>query len=83
MTLRLPDGTAPPLGAEVRLAGATTPLVMGRHGEVYLPDLRAQTEGTVIYPAGSCHFSVTPPAEASKDTIPKIGPIVCAAGGGT
>lgn len=75
VTLRLADGKPPPVGAEVMLSGAT--LVVGRHGEVFIPDLHGPANGTVNYDAGSCHFEVTPPTDASKNTIPRIGPIDC------
>jgi outer membrane usher protein len=80
MTLRLSDGTAPPLGAEVMLAEGTAPLVVGHHGEVFIPDLHGPATGTVTYPKGQCQFSVVPPVEAPKNSIAKIGPIVCVTG---
>lgn len=77
VTLRLADGTNPPLGSEVRLDDGSEPLIVGAHGQIFIPSLAAPVRGHVQLAAGTCGFSVTPVASTADDSIPQIGPVAC------
>jgi outer membrane usher protein len=77
IVLQLQDGSAPPIGAAVTLDGGAA-FVVGRGGEVFIADLIHAMKGMVEYGNGSCHFTAMPPAVPPPDTIPRIGPVLCA-----
>lgn len=77
ITLRLADGKAPPLGADVRLAGGKRSEVMGYDGEVYVRDLPPGPHTLdVIWDEGKCQTAFTAPQSAGR--LPKLGPFTCA-----
>ncbi len=77
IALRLKNGAPPPIGAIVTLSRGDEPLVVGRDGEVFVADMPGPLNGTVEYAGGPCRFEVAPPAVAPKDSIPRIGPVLC------
>ena len=77
LTIRLAAGDYPPAGARAWLDGNPQPLVVGRHGQLFLPDLRASSSGKIELAAGFCRFQVEPPSGTPKDAIPALGPVIC------
>jgi outer membrane usher protein len=77
VSLRLPDGSEPPLGTLVSLDAQQEPLVVGAHGKIFIHDLAAAVHGHVQLPEGSCGFVATPPPARTGDAIPEIGPLTC------
>ena len=77
VTLHLPDGSDPPLGAPVRLDDGSEPLVVGAHGEIFITNLAAPVRGHVQLANGTCGFAVTPAPSHADDAIPRLGPVVC------
>lgn len=72
--VRFPDGTPPPLGTVVRQSGAGADLIVGRDGEVFIPDLVRDEDLTL----GNrrCVVHIARPARSLPD-IPRIGPLIC------
>ena len=77
LTIRLAAGDYPPAGARAWLDGNPRPLVVGRHGQLFLPDLRANSSGKIELAVGVCRFQVEPPSGTPKDVIPALGPVIC------
>ncbi len=78
VVLSLRDGNPPPPGSRVTLGDGSEPLVVGRGGEIFIADFPRAVKGTVEYGEQSCRFEVSPPAVASRDAIPRLGPVLCA-----
>ncbi len=77
LTVRLANGEFPPAGVRVWLDQNSHPLVLGRHGQIFLPDLRAGISGKIELDSGSCRFHVDRPSDTPKDVIPTLDSIVC------
>ncbi|MEI9989181.1 MAG: fimbria/pilus outer membrane usher protein [Rhizomicrobium sp.] len=82
VVLTLADGEPPPPGSRATLDDGGEPLVVGRGGEVFIADFPHAVRGTVEYGAQTCRFEISPPAAPSRDAIPRLGPVLCATGGG-
>ncbi|MEJ0025033.1 MAG: fimbria/pilus outer membrane usher protein [Rhizomicrobium sp.] len=76
--LHLRDGNPPPPGSRVALSDGGDPLVVGRGGEIFIADFRRALKGTVEYGERSCRFEVQPPPGSPNDSIPRLGPVLCA-----
>lgn len=76
VTLLLPDGSPPPVGASVTIAGSGALAIVGFGGEVYLRDLAAgENRLDVVWPDGRCSVAVDVGAEGG---LPRLGPFTCA-----
>lgn len=75
LTLRLPDGRAPPVGAGV--AGGAEPAMVGYGGEVYLIGLKPGANRLdVSWDKGACVVVFDAPAQLGG--LPRLGPYTCA-----
>jgi outer membrane usher protein len=77
-SLMLLDGEVPPAGARVTLTGIPGATLVGRHGEVFLDDLKQPTTGFIEFGSRSCRFAVAAPAASIRTEIAHAGPIICA-----
>ncbi|KQY84734.1 fimbria/pilus outer membrane usher protein [Brevundimonas sp. Root1423] len=76
VTLRLPDGSPPPVGTSVTVAGSDTAAVVGYGGEIYLRDLAAgENRLDLTWPDGRCSVAITVGGEGG---LPRLGPFTCA-----
>lgn len=74
--LRLPDNKAPDAGSLVTIG--TLALVVGRDGELFVPDAKGTVRGVVQTASGNFRFELTaPPESETKGKIPHIGSIHC------
>jgi outer membrane usher protein len=71
--LVLPDGSALPTGAEVRLNGGIFAVAMD--GFTYVTTLDHGSAGTASWEKGRCVFRVDPPP--ADDPLPDMGTIIC------
>lgn len=76
LLLRLKDDSLPPAGAHVTLSNSTEPLIVGRHGELFVANLNEPIEGKVEFANKFCLFNASPKAYANAG-IPRMGPIYC------
>ncbi|MEJ0043412.1 MAG: fimbria/pilus outer membrane usher protein [Rhizomicrobium sp.] len=76
--LHLRGGNPPPPGSRVTLNDGGEPLAVGRGGEIFIADFPHALQGTVEYGELSCRFAASPPAASPDDTIPRLGPVLCA-----
>jgi outer membrane usher protein len=77
VTVRMPDGAAPPVGARVLIAGVEEPAVVGFDGEIYVRGLgEGENRMDLSWRDGAC--SVTFDAPAIEGTLPRLGPFTCA-----
>ncbi|MBB4083959.1 fimbria/pilus outer membrane usher protein [Brevundimonas lenta] len=77
VTVRMPDGSAPPVGARVRIAGVEDPAVSGFDGEIYVRGLQnGENRLELSWREGAC--SVTFTAEVVEGSLPRLGPFTCA-----
>ncbi|HEY0106802.1 MAG TPA: fimbria/pilus outer membrane usher protein [Rhizomicrobium sp.] len=82
VVLHLQNGNPPPAGSRVTLNDGGEPLVVGRDGEIFIADFPHLLRGTVEYGGETCHFDILPPAVSARDAIARLGPVLCAKGGG-
>ncbi|WP_280816183.1 fimbria/pilus outer membrane usher protein [Variovorax sp. TBS-050B] len=77
LVLKRRDGTAVPVGSEVRLEGTDQVTVVGYDGRAYLTQLDARNNVMVTLPeaAGTCRASFD--YASQKETQLEIGPITC------
>jgi outer membrane usher protein len=77
ITVLLPDGSPPPVGAAVHISGSEDIAIVGFGGEVYLRGLAVgQTRLEVNWPAGRC--SATIDVSPAQGGLPRLGPYTCA-----
>lgn len=77
LTLHLPDGSPPPVGASVRIAGSDEAAVVGFGGEIYLRGLEVgENRLDVSWPAGRCAVTINAPS--AERGLPRLGPYTCA-----
>lgn len=75
LRVRLPDGSALPAGAQVRVEGGIETYVAVTGGEVYVPNLAGAARLTASWGAGQCGFIVMVPS--GDDPQPRIDNIIC------
>jgi outer membrane usher protein len=75
LTLRLPDGTPLPAGAEVHVEGIDESFVVAPGGEVYLTGLKAHNRVDVRRGEISCGFDFALPE--TSDPQPRLGSFTC------
>ena len=75
LTVLLADGTALPIGAQVRVDNSLDVFPVGADGEVYLSGLADKNVLNVIWQGSSCRIPV--PYPATKDPLPFLGIFVC------
>ncbi|MGN6516796.1 MAG: fimbria/pilus outer membrane usher protein [Rhizomicrobium sp.] len=78
--VRLAGGGVPQIGAEVDVDGVTTPLIVGRDGEIYFGDLARPAFATIRMRDKDCRVRIAPP-QHPRHRIPRIGPFVCSGNG--
>lgn len=77
VTVRLPDGSPPPVGASVHVAGLEDVAIVGFGGEIYLRGLAVgENRLEVSWPAGRCSTIVA--IAAAQGGLPRLGPFTCA-----
>lgn len=77
VTLRMPDGTAPPVGAQVRIAGVEETTVAGFDGEIYVRGLSdGENRLDLTWRDGTCSATFT--ANVIEGSQPRLGPFTCA-----
>jgi outer membrane usher protein len=76
LTLRLKDDSFPPAGARVTLSNSNEPLIVGRHGELFIANLNQPIEGKVEFSNRYCQFNAAPKPTGNSG-IPRLGPIYC------
>jgi outer membrane usher protein len=77
VTIRLSDGTDPPAGSHAILDPGGKDFVIGRHGKLFIDDLKAPAALIVELPNGRCRAAVIPPRQL-PDRIARTGPVLCA-----
>jgi outer membrane usher protein len=73
--LQTTDGTAVPLGAQVRVNGADTPYQVAFRGEVFVDDISFPANLRVSWDDHVCFANIS--VKPSNEPLPKIGPVVC------
>ncbi len=76
LMLRLKDDSLPPAGARVTLSNSIEPLIVGKHGELFIANLNGPIEGKVEFANKFCLFKANPIPFANAG-IPRLGPIYC------
>lgn len=77
ITVRLPDGSAPPVGASARVAGSEEVAIVGFGGELYLRGLAVGgTRLDLSWPEGRCTVEID--VDAAQVGLPRLGPYTCA-----
>lgn len=79
ITVRFPDGAAPPVRTSVMQSSSPASLMVGRDGEIFIPDLSASEDLSLAIGNGSCVIHVDKPSNANAD-IPRVGPLLCRVG---
>jgi outer membrane usher protein len=69
------DGTAIPLGSDVRIDGAGASYRVGLRGEVFVEEISYPAEVTVTRAGNECRFAV--PRPANDEPLPRLGPFTC------
>ncbi|MGA9795852.1 MAG: fimbria/pilus outer membrane usher protein [Rhizomicrobium sp.] len=77
--VRLPDGTAPRPGTAVTQMPSGAPLMVGRDGEIFIPDLRQDEDLSLAFANRSCVLHVDLPKAAAREIL-RIGPLLCRPG---
>lgn len=76
VTLRMPDGSAPPVGALVRIAGVSDPAISGFGGEIYVRGLsEGENRLDLSWRGGRCTARFT--AAVVSGSLPRLGPFTC------
>lgn len=76
VTLRLPDGSPPPVGASVTIEGSEATGIVGFGGEIYLRDLAVgENRLELAWPDGRCSVAINVGAGGG---LPRLGPYTCA-----
>lgn len=77
ITVKMPDGSAPPVGAEATMPGLEEPAVVGFGGEIYLRGLGPGTNRLQLrWRDGGC--TVVFDADVAEGSLPRLGPYTCA-----
>ena len=76
----LANGAYPPAGASATVDGIQSPLVVGKHGQIFIDDLEGPARGDVDWGTGHCHFAIVR-AQSVSGRVTKVGPIACVEGG--
>lgn len=77
VTLLLPDGSAPPVGAAVRVAGSGDVAIVGYGGEIYLRGLAAgENRLDLSWAGGRCSATIN--ADTAQGGMYRLGPYTCA-----
>lgn len=77
ITVLLPDGSAPPVGASVSVAGSEDVAIVGYGGEIYLRGLAAgENRLDVSWQGGRCSAAVN--ADTAQSGMHRLGPYTCA-----
>ena len=77
ISLRLPDGASPPVGAVAALAGSARAAPVGYDGDVYLRGVgAAENRIDVTWPGGSCTAFVSGAVEPGR--VRNTGVVSCA-----
>ena len=76
LTVVLPNGEFLPVGASAMVDGITTPLVVGKRGQVFIEDLEHSAEGDVSWGDAHCHFHLAV-AQGGSGRITQAGPVTC------
>lgn len=77
--VRLADGSAPPLGTSATPSPQGDALVVGRDGEIFIPDLVQNEDLSLAIGNQTCVVYVKLPVGPSA-YIPRIGPLICRLG---
>jgi outer membrane usher protein len=77
--VRLPNGEVPRLGTIATQSLSRESLVVGRDGEIFIPDLRQSEDLSLAIGNASCVLHLDLPAP-QLSRIPRIGPLLCRAG---
>lgn len=75
-TVKLPDGSFLPAGAEIEAPGQSIPFPVGYDGGAYVTGLTGTSRLKASWSDKSCEFDVTIPAD-SKDPLPDLGVFTC------
>jgi outer membrane usher protein len=75
--LQLPDGRPPPVGTPISIDGVVNPLPVGRHGDVYLLDLRTPAKALIDLDGRHFVCPIAPPPMAKPDEMVRVGPVHC------
>lgn len=76
VTLQMPDGSAPPVGAQVRIVGVSEPAVSGFGGEIYVRGLsEGENRLDLRWRDGGCTARFT--AAVVSGSLPRLGPFTC------
>jgi outer membrane usher protein len=79
VVVRLPDGGAPPTGTIVTQSLSKDTLIVGRDGEIFLPDLSDDEDLLLAIGSETCVLHVGSPVKVPQH-IPRIGPLICRPG---
>lgn len=75
--LRLPDGSPPPVGAQVRIAGVEDVAVAGFDGEIFVRGLSPGANRLdLTWRGGQCTAAFD--ADVAEGGLPRLGPFTCA-----
>lgn len=77
--VRFPDGGVPAVGTSVTQSLSVDPLMVGRDGEIFIPDLRQSEDLLLRFENRSCVLHVDFPTFADR-RMPRIGPLPCRPG---
>ncbi|MGE5624024.1 MAG: fimbria/pilus outer membrane usher protein [Bacillota bacterium] len=77
-TVKLPDGSFLPAGAEITAPGQGEPFPVGYDGEAYVTGLSGEVRLKADWADQACEFTVTIPGD-SKDPLPDLGIFTCEA----
>ena len=75
-TVKLPDGSFLPAGAEIAAPGQTEPFPVGYDGGAYVTGLTGSPRLKARWDDKTCEFDVTIPSD-SKDPLPDLGVFTC------
>lgn len=76
VTVKMPDGSAPPVGAEAVMPGLEEPAMVGFGGEIYLRGLAAGPNRLEVkWRDGGC--TVVFNADIAEGSLPRLGPYTC------
>lgn len=74
--IRLESGDFPPVGSLVDFHDGSSPLIVGRSGEVFLGGVTHPVEATIGAGIGACRTHIVPPPQTSRPVM-RAGPFIC------